>query len=167
MVSFCVQSFSNTFRTDRIVSYEKSPNCNASSRHRTHRHWCSCLPTLGAVGRGSQCECHVLGVYFDDPFLAFAYAASIPFFVGLYQTFKALGYASQKTVSSKAVLRALRIIKFCAMVMIICVVIGEIWIMSDTSDDRAGGVFMGVLITIGSISIAFEALRFERMLRCA
>ncbi|MDP3794880.1 MAG: DUF2975 domain-containing protein, partial [Candidatus Sungbacteria bacterium] len=31
-------------------------------------------------------------IYFKDPFLAYVYLGSIPFFVGLYQAFKVLGY---------------------------------------------------------------------------
>ncbi|HEX5084561.1 MAG TPA: hypothetical protein VFY40_21170 [Blastocatellia bacterium] len=33
-------------------------------------------------------------IYFKDPFLAYAYAASIAFFVALYQAFKLLGYGN-------------------------------------------------------------------------
>ena len=39
--------------------------------------------------------------------------------------------------------------------------------MLDDSDDRAGGVFMGVLITFGSIVIATAAATFERILQNA
>ena len=35
-------------------------------------------------------------IYFKDPFLAYAYLASIPFFVALYQVFKVLGYIGPK-----------------------------------------------------------------------
>lgn len=31
-------------------------------------------------------------IYFKDPFLMYAYIASISFFMGLYQVFKLLGY---------------------------------------------------------------------------
>ncbi len=39
--------------------------------------------------------------------------------------------------------------------------------MFHTSDDRAGGVFMGILITFGSIIIATAAATFERILQNA
>ena len=39
--------------------------------------------------------------------------------------------------------------------------------MFGNSDDRAGGVFMGVLITFGSIVIATAAALFERILQNA
>jgi hypothetical protein len=51
-------------------------------------------------------------IYFKDPFLAYAYIASIPFFVALYQAFKVLGYAGQNQVFSQAAVKALRTIKY-------------------------------------------------------
>jgi hypothetical protein len=104
-------------------------------------------------------------IYFNDPFLVFAYVASIPFFVAVYQAFKALSYAGHNKAFSPATLKALRIIKYCAITMIGFVVVGEIIIRLGESDDRAGGVFMGVLITIGSVVLAVVAARFERNLQ--
>src|SRR5882724_3436562 len=106
-------------------------------------------------------------IYFKDPFLAYAYVASIPFFAALYQAFKVLGYARQNNVFSQAAVKALRTIKFCAIAIIGFVAVGEVFIMLHTSDDRAGGVFMGILITFGSIIIATAAATFERILQNA
>ena len=106
-------------------------------------------------------------IYFKDPFLAYAYIASIPFFVALYQAFKVLGYAGQNKVFSQEAVKALRTIKLCAMVIVGFVAVGEIFIMLGDSDDRAGGVFMGILITFASIVIATTAAMFERILQNA
>lgn len=106
-------------------------------------------------------------IYFKDPFLAYAYIASIPFFMALYQAFKMLGYAGQNTVISQAAVKALRTIKYCAVAIIGFVVVGEIFIILDSSDDRAGGVMMGILIAFGSIVIATAAAVFERTLQNA
>ena len=106
-------------------------------------------------------------VYFKDPFLAFVYVASIPFFVALYQAFKVLGYAGQNKVFSQAAVKALRTIKYCAIAIIGFVAIGEIFIVFGNTDDRPGGVFMGILITFGSIVIATAAAMFERILQSA
>jgi hypothetical protein len=106
-------------------------------------------------------------IYFKDPFLAYAYIASIPFFVALYQAFKVLGYAGQNNVFSQAAVNALRTIKFCAIAIIGFVAVGEIFIMLGKSDDRAGGVFMGILVTFGSVVIATAAAMFERILQNA
>jgi hypothetical protein len=106
-------------------------------------------------------------IYFKDPFLAYAYIGSIPFFVALYQAIKVLGYAGQNQVFSPAAVKALRTIKICALTIIGFVAGAELFIMLNTSDDRAGGVFMGLLITFGSIVIATAAAMFERILQNA
>ncbi|HLO17096.1 MAG TPA: DUF2975 domain-containing protein [Anaerolineales bacterium] len=107
-------------------------------------------------------------IYFKDPFLALVYIGSIPFFVALYQAFKVLGYAGQNKIFSPAAVKALRTIKYCALATIGFVVVEEIFIMlNHGSDDPAGGVFMGALITFGSIVIATAAAMFERILQNA
>ena len=117
---------------------------------------------------GRNAHATPFAIYFKDPFLAYAYIASIPFFVALYQAFKVLGYAGQNEIFSQAAVKALRTIKFCAIAIIGFVVVEEVIIMlTHGSDDPAGGVFMGVLITFGSIVIATAAAMFERILQNA
>lgn len=116
---------------------------------------------------GRNAHATTFEIYFKDPFLAYAYVASIPFFVALYQGFKVLGYAGQNNVFSQAAVKALRTIKYCAIAIIGFVAVGEIFIMLYDSDDRAGGVFIGILITFGSVVIATAAAMFERILQNA
>src|ERR1044072_2304553 len=97
---------------------------------------------------GRNVHATLFEIYFKDPFLAYAYIASTPFFVAVYQAFRALGYAGQDTASSPALMKALRTIKYCAAAIIGFVGLGEIFIIWGPSDDHAGGVFMGVLITL-------------------
>src|SRR5260370_25203304 len=78
-------------------------------------------------------------IYFKDPFLAYAYIASISFFVALYQAFKVLGYAGQNKIFSQAAVKALRTIKYCAIAIIGFVAIGEIFIVFGNTDDPPGG----------------------------
>ena len=106
-------------------------------------------------------------IYFKDPFLAYAYLSSIPFFVALYQAIKVLGYIGENNAFSKPTLKALRTIKFCALAIIVYVAVGELFIVLGNSDDRAGGVFIGILITFGSVVIATAAAMFERILQNA
>src|SRR5215216_3753267 len=61
---------------------------------------------------GRNAHATLFEIYFKDPFLAYAYFASIPFFVALYQVFKVLGYIEQNKAFSQATVKALRIIKF-------------------------------------------------------
>jgi hypothetical protein len=116
---------------------------------------------------GRNAHATLFEIYFKDPFLAYAYLASTPFFVALYQAFKVLGYIGQDKAFSQATLKALRTIKFCALAIIGFVALGELFIMLGNSDDRAGGVFMGILITFGSAVIATAAVVFERVLQSA
>ena len=116
---------------------------------------------------GRNAHATIFEIYFKDPFLAYSFLASIPFFVALYQAFKVLGYIGQDKAFSQATLKALRTIKFCALAIIGFVALGELFIMLGNSDDRAGGVFMGILITFGSVVIATAAAMFERILQKA
>ena len=106
-------------------------------------------------------------IYFKDPFLAYAYIASIPFFAGLYQAFKVLGYAAQNREFSASTVKSLRTIKHCAIAIIGFVAVGEIFIMLNESDDRAGGVAMGIFITFASIVVATAMAVLERALQNA
>ena len=116
---------------------------------------------------GRNAHATLFEIYFKDPFLAYAYIASTPFFVGLYQAFKVLGYAGKNKVFSQAAVKAMRTIKYCAISMIGFVAVAEVFIMLSNSDDRAGGVFIGILIAFGSVVSAAAAAMFERILKNA
>ena len=116
---------------------------------------------------GRNAHATTFQIYFNDPFLAYGYIASIAFFVALYQAFMVLGYAGQHKIFSQAAVKALRTIKYCVISIIGFVVVGEIFIMLSNSDDRAGGVVIGVLIIFGSIVIATAAAVFEQILQNA
>src|SRR4029077_2828694 len=66
---------------------------------------------------GRNAHATLFQIYFNDPFLAYAYIASIPFFVGLYQALMLLGYSGQNKVFSLNSVRALRTIKYCAIAL--------------------------------------------------
>jgi hypothetical protein len=106
-------------------------------------------------------------IYFKDPFLAYAYIASIPFFVGLYHAFRVLGYAGRNKEFSQSAVRSLRTIKHCAIALVGFVAVGEGFILMNHSDDRAGGVFVGVLITFASVVVATAMAVLERVLQNA
>jgi len=116
---------------------------------------------------GRNAHATLFQIYFNDPFLAFAYIASLSFFAGLYQVFRLLGYARHNEMFSQASVKAMRTIRFCATAMIGFVAASEIFIMLGDSDDRAGGVFMGVLIAFGAAVVVAAAAMFERILRDA
>jgi Protein of unknown function (DUF2975) len=116
---------------------------------------------------GRNAHATVFEIYFKDPFLAYVYLASIPFFVGLYHASKVLGYAGRDQAFQPSTLRSVRIIKFCAIALVVFVVGAEIFIMSSESDDRAGGVVIGAVIAFASIVVATAMSVLERALRSA
>src|SRR5262249_45063678 len=95
---------------------------------------------------GRNAHADQVTIYFRDPFLAYVYVGSLPFFFGLYEAFKLLGYVGRGQAFSPAAVRSLRSIKYCALTVIGFIVGAEAYIMFGThdSDDRAGGVAMGV-----------------------
>ncbi len=118
---------------------------------------------------GRNAHATLFEMYFKDRFLAYAYIASIPFFVALYQAFKVLGYVRQNKTFSQATVKALRTIKYCAVAIIGFVAVSVIFMypMFGDKDDRPAGVFMRILITFPSIVIATAAAMFERILQNA
>jgi len=116
---------------------------------------------------GRNAHATLFEIYFKDPFLAYAYIASIPFFISLYQAFKVLGYVRQNKTFSPATVKALRTIKYCAIAIIGFVAASLIFIVFADKDDRPAGVFMRILIAFPSIVIATAAAMFERILQNA
>jgi hypothetical protein len=106
-------------------------------------------------------------IYFQDPFLAYAYTASIPFFLALYQAFKLLRYARQNKVFSQEAVKALRTIKYCALAMIGFVAVSVIFMINADREDGPPGLFMRILIAFPSIVVAAAATMFERILQNA
>jgi hypothetical protein len=118
---------------------------------------------------GRNVNATLFEIYFKDPFLAYIYLAFDPFFVGLYQAFKILGYARRNEIFSPHAVRALRIIKYCALTTALFIVGAEayIFIFVRGTDDVAGGVMMGAFIIFVSAIIATAAAVFERILQNA
>jgi hypothetical protein len=108
----------------------------------------------------------IFEMYFDV-FVAYAYVASIPFFVALYQAFKVLGFAGQNQVFSQEAVKALRTIKYCALAIIGFVAVSLLFMISGDRDDRPAGVFMRLLVAFPSIVVATAAAMFERILQNA
>jgi hypothetical protein len=107
-------------------------------------------------------------IYLTDPFLAYAYLASVPLFIGLYQGFRVLGHVDRDAALTSAVVRRLRMIKLCALVMVGFVVGAELFIrLANDGDDRAGGVFIGNLIAFAAIVVAATMFTLERTLQSA
>jgi hypothetical protein len=118
---------------------------------------------------GRNAHATLYEIYFKDPFLAYAYLASIAFFVALFQAFTLLGYIGQNKVFSLDSVRALRTIKYCAMALVAMIgaAVAYLFIAVRGKDDIAGGVAMGVVMIFVSAVIATAAAVFERLLQNA
>jgi hypothetical protein len=107
-------------------------------------------------------------IYFDDPFLALVYTGSIPFFMALYQAFTVLGYVGQDKTFVPGTVKALRMIKYCALAIVGFVIVEELFIiLNHGDDDAAGAISLGIMISFISIVIATAAAVFERILQKA
>jgi hypothetical protein len=108
-------------------------------------------------------------IYFNDPFLAYAYVASTPFFVALYQAFTLLRYIGQNKVFSQPAVNTLRTIKYCAMLLGALIVMAGVFIriFHGEDDDPAGFLAICIVTTFVSVVIATAAAVFERLLQTA
>lgn len=109
----------------------------------------------------------VFQIYFQDPFLAYVYLSSIPFFVALYQVFKVLGYVDQDQVFSRAAVKALRTTRYCAIAIVVLVAASVGFMLFTDPEDRPAGLFLRLLIGFPSVIAIAAASMFERILQHA
>jgi hypothetical protein len=124
-------------------------------------------PTL----EGRNAHASLFQIYFNDPFLACVYAGSIPFFVALYQAFKLLGYAGERKLVSPAAVKALRTIKYCALLTAAAIAAVDTYLVIAAwlhppladKDGPEGAVMLGIIASFLSIVIAIAAAKLERV----
>lgn len=105
-------------------------------------------------------------IYFKDPFLAYAYVGSLPFFVALTRAFGLFGHVRQTGAFSQRSVDALRAIKRCALALIGFVAGAVVFIlMAGDGEDRPTGVFMSLLVIVASSVIAGVAAMAARNLQ--
>lgn len=117
---------------------------------------------------GRNVNATLFQIYFQDPFLAYAYTASILYFVALHQAFKALGYVRHNQTFSPATMKALRTIRYCAGILaaLIAAAVAYLCIVRP-EDDIAGGVAVGLFLTFVVGAIAATAAVLQRKLQKA
>lgn len=117
---------------------------------------------------GRNANATLFQIYFNDPFLAYAYTASIAFFIALYQAFKLFGYIGQNKAFSSDSIKALRTIKYCAISLIGFILVPEAYLfIARPGDDIAGGVAIGIFLIFIFTIIATIANVFEKILQSA
>ena len=115
---------------------------------------------------GRNAHATTFEIYFKDPFLAYGYVGSIPFFIALHRAFGLFGYVRQNGAFSQVTVEGLRVIKRCAIAIIGFVAGGVVFIiMLGDNDDRPAGIFMSLLVTLASSIIALVAAMFARNLK--
>jgi hypothetical protein len=118
---------------------------------------------------GRAANLDLLSIY-ADPFIIYGYLASVAFFVGLYQAFKLLGYIGQNKVFSLNSVKALKKLKYCAIILSVLIVIAAIYIRISFAfrtedvhgDDPAGFLAVSILATFISIVVATAAAVLEK-----
>lgn len=128
------------------------------------------LMLIEPTREGRNAHATLFQVYFNDPFLAYAYVASIAFFVALYKAFKLLGYVGRSEVFSQRSVKALRTIKRCAISLVVFLAGAEAYfviVQRRREDYIAGGVMMGLILIFISVVVATAAAVFERTLQSA
>lgn len=101
---------------------------------------------------GRNANSTLFEVYFKDPFLAYVYVASIPFFLGLRQAFK---------LCSEATVARLRTLKQCALALTVFVAATFFMPVGDP-DDRPQGIVLRLVVLLPSLLVAVAAAKFER-----
>jgi hypothetical protein len=117
---------------------------------------------------GRNAHATTFEIYFKDPFLAYVYVGSIPFFVALHRAFGLLGDLGRRGTFSQVTVDALRAIKRCALT-VIGFVLGAVVIIliNGDPDDRPAGIFMSLLVTVAAGIVATGATIFARNLQQA
>lgn len=116
---------------------------------------------------GRNADATPFEIYFKDPFLACAYAASILFFIALYQAFKLFGRIGRDELFSLSTVQSLRTIRYCTTALIVLLVGAEayLFIIQRGKDDIAGGVAIGLFMILVFAAATVSARVLERRLQ--
>ncbi len=117
---------------------------------------------------GRNARATTFEIYFNDPFLAYVYLGSVPFFLALPRAFGLFGDVRKTGAFSQESVTALRAIKLCALALLGFVAGGIVLIMKfGDQDDRPAGLFMSLLVAVAASVIALAAAVFARNLQGA
>lgn len=113
---------------------------------------------------GRNVNATVFEVYFNDPFLAYAYLSSILYFVSLHQVFKVLGYVRENKVFTSGTVKALKTIKYCMSTLAVLIfgAMAYIFIFIRGTDDITGGIAMTFLLVVISSLVSVSANWLEK-----
>ncbi|MGO1059471.1 DUF2975 domain-containing protein [Planococcus sp. FY231025] len=121
------------------------------------------LPLIAA----QDAEMHPETAYLQYPFLISAYIFFVPFFIALYQTFKLLTYIDRNEAFSERSIKALNVIKYCALAIIAFIVLGELATILLIDDDITHIITLGGIGAFASSVIAVFAALLQKLLKNA
>ncbi|RAV14457.1 DUF2975 domain-containing protein [Paenibacillus contaminans] len=94
------------------------------------------------------------------------YASAIPFYIALYQAFKLLSYIDKNKAFSELSVRALKVIKNCALIISCLYVAGmPLFYLMAELDDSPGIIVIGLILIFASLVIAVFAAVLQKLLK--
>ncbi|WP_342512073.1 DUF2975 domain-containing protein [Sporosarcina sp. FSL K6-1522] len=94
------------------------------------------------------------------------YAAAIPFYFALYQAFKLLSYIDNNHAFSDLSVKALKVIKYCAIAISLLYAVGmPLFYLIAEADDAPGIIVIGLVLIFASLVIAVFAAVLQKLLQ--
>ena len=125
-----------------------------------------CLLRLPGIA-SRDAAAHPETAYLQYPFLVCAYLLFTLFFIALYQSFQLLNDMDRNRAFSASSVKALRVIKYCAIMISILFAAGILFVILCLEGDRAGIFTLGFLCTFASSVIATFAAVLQKLLQDA
>lgn len=133
------------------------------------------LITIGALAglirfpqtEGRAANLDLISIY-KDPFIIYAYLASIPFFVVLYQAFKLLNFVDANKTFSQGTVDTLRSMKFASLSLIGFIILALFYIRFFAhGDDPAGPTALGIIMALAFGVFTTGAAFFQKLVENA
>ena len=104
---------------------------------------------------------------YSDPFIIYGYIVSIPFFIALYQAFMLFGYIGRNEIFSLSSVKALQVIRYCAVALGISIILVGLYIVAfhHADDDPTGFIALCIATAFISIIVATFANVCEWIIR--
>ncbi|MFH7819998.1 DUF2975 domain-containing protein [Neobacillus thermocopriae] len=100
------------------------------------------------------------------PIVIGMYVSVLPYFTALVQAFKLLGLIDKNQAFSESAVKALKIIKYCAMTYsgLYVIILPFVFLLAER-DDAPGAIFIGMVPIFASMVIAVFAAVLQRLLK--
>lgn len=100
------------------------------------------------------------------PVLIIMYVSMLPFFIALYQAFRLLIYIDKSKAFSELSVRALKNIKYCAIIISVLYAVGmPFFYFIAEIDDAPGIILIGLVVIFASMVIAVFAAVLQKLLK--